>query len=123
MIDDEQLVEFVTDPFRRHDLEARRHLADRFHQFRRRRELVAGDEAGGTQHPQRIVAEADVRADRCAQYTGREIDRPVERIDQRGVPSSPVNSSAMALTVKSRRDRSASISSANTTCGLRESSV
>ena len=40
-----------------------------------------------------------------------------------GASPSPVSSSAIALIVKSRRDRSASISSANTTWGLRESSV
>ena len=34
-----------------------------------------------------------------------------------------VSSSAIALIVKSRRDRSVSISSANSTCGLRESSL
>ena len=36
-------------------------------------------------------------------------------------PSAPVTRSAMAFTVKSRRDRSASTSSAKVTSGLRES--
>ncbi len=40
-----------------------------------------------------------------------------------GSPVSTVSSRAIAFTVKSRRERSLSISSANTTCGLRESSV
>ena len=34
-----------------------------------------------------------------------------------------VTSNAIALTVKSRRERSVSMSSANSTCGLRESSL
>ena len=84
MIDDEQLVEFVADALGRHDLEPGRQLTHRLDQFGRRRQLVPGDEAGGTQHPQRVVAEADLRSDRRAQYTGREIDRAVERVDQRG---------------------------------------
>jgi hypothetical protein len=124
MVDDEQLVEFVTDAFGRHDLEPRRQRPHRLDQLGLGSELVAGDEPGSAQHAQRVVAEADLRSDRSAQ--GTRVARstaPSNGSISSGVPSSPVNSSAIALTVKSRRDRSASISSANTTCGLRESSV
>ena len=84
MIGDEQLVELVADPLSRHDLEPRRHLAYRRYQLGCRRQLVRGDEAGRAEHPQRVVAEADLRSDRGAQDTGREIDGAVERVDQRG---------------------------------------
>ena len=84
-------------------------------------EAVAGDEAGGPQHAQRVVAEATPRAQRRAQPLGGEVGGAVERVDERRRVGAA--RSAMALTVKSRRDRSASMASANTTSGLRESGV
>ena len=53
----------------------------------------------------------------------QQVDGAAERIDERRASPPPVTSSAIALTVKSRRLRSVSISSAYVTCGLRESSV
>ena len=45
-------------------------------------EVVAGDEAGGPQHAQRVVAEALLRRQRRAQPLGRQIGGPTERVDQ-----------------------------------------
>ena len=88
-----------------------------------RLERVLSDETCGAQHPQRIVGEADLWSERRAQHAGREVVGTAERIDELGRLAAPVSSSAIALTVKSRRPRSDSMASANTTCGLRESSV
>ena len=90
-------------------------------------EAVAGDEPGRAQHAQRVVVEADLRRQRRPQRRRGEVGRPAERVDQLGAgvdPRSPGrSSSAIAFTVKSRRLRSVSMSSANVTCGLRESSA
>ena len=85
-------------------------------------QLVAGDEAGGPQHPQRVVAEAHLGRERRAQPPVAR-GRRRRRTDRRASGWSAVSSSAIALTVKSRRDRSASMSSANATSGLRESAA
>ena len=78
---------------------------------------VAGDEPGGPQHPQRVVGEGLLGRQRGPQPPGGQVADPVERVDQLRSGSER----AMALTVKSRRDRSASMASAKTTSGLRES--
>ena len=86
MVDGDQLVELVTDPFRRHDLEPRRHRRHRADELLGRCEFVAGDEAGRPQHPQRVVTEADLRRGGCPQGPRREVGRTAERIDERRHP-------------------------------------
>ena len=62
--------------------------------------------------------------ERRAQRRRGEVGGAAERVDERGVGGVAArSSSAIALIVKSRRPRSASMSSANVTCGLRESSA
>ena len=70
-------------------------------------EAVAGDEPGGAQHPERVVRERHLRGERRAEALGRQVGGAAERIDELGLGGS---SSAMALTVKSRRARSSSMS-------------
>ena len=83
-------------------------------------QAVAGDEPGGPQHPQRVVGER-LLGRRAASAAGR---RPGRRPRRTGRSAAgPGSDRAMALTVKSRRDRSASMASAKTTSGLRESGV
>ena len=125
VVDRDQLVELVADALGRHDLQAAGHaLATASTSSSTGSRLVAGDEAGRPQHPQRVVAEADLRRERRAQRPRGEVGGAAERVDERAATAgSPVSSSAIALTVKSRRDQIASMSSANVTCGLRESSV
>ena len=45
-------------------------------------EAEAGDEAGGAQHAQRVVAEADLRGERGAQDAVGQVERPAVGIDQ-----------------------------------------
>ena len=78
----DQLVELVADPLGRHDLQAVVHRLHRVDEVRLRLEVVAGDEPGGPQHPQRVVAEADLRAQRRAQAACRR-GRPRRRTDRR----------------------------------------
>ena len=47
-----------------------------------RLEREAGGEAGRAQHAQRVVAEGDLRVERRAQPSGRQVAQPVEGIDQ-----------------------------------------
>ena len=57
----------------------------RSHRGRQRRvglEREAGREAGGAQHAQRVVAEGDLRVERRAQPSGRQVAQPVEGVDQ-----------------------------------------
>ncbi len=84
MVHDDQLVEFVTDALRRHDLEPWCHLLHRGDQLVARPELVPRDEARRPQHPERIVAEADLRSERGPQDALHQIDRTVERVDELG---------------------------------------
>ena len=61
MVEREQLVELVADALAGHDLEPSREPCRGLHQLVGRLQVVAGDEARRAQHPQRIVAEADLR--------------------------------------------------------------
>ena len=124
VVDHEQLVELVADPLGRHDLEP----ADACSRTAATsavvgREAVAGDEPGRPQHPQRVVGEGHLRAT-AACGARRRPGRPTPpngSMSSGASSSAPVTRSAMALTVKSRRERSASTSSAKVTSGLRES--
>ena len=84
MVDGDQLVELVADALGRHDLEAVVHRVDGGDQLGDGLQVVAGDEAGGAQHPQRVVAEADtsgvsgVRSVRVSEVGGA-----AERVDER----------------------------------------
>ena len=78
VIPDEQLVELVTDPFRRHDLEAIAHRAHRLHHAGCRRDLKLGHEAGGPDHAQGVIGERDLGIERRVERAGRErLDAPV----------------------------------------------
>ena len=46
------------------------------------RQPVAGEEAGGPQHAQRVVGEGHLRGQRRAQHAGGEVGHPAERVDQ-----------------------------------------
>ena len=124
-VDDDQLVQLVADPLGRHDLESRSPVDDGGDELGHGRQAVAGDEPGRPQHAQRIVVEAHLRRQWRAQRPCRQIGGAAVGIDQRHVDAALAGSSsrAMALIVKSRRARSDSMSSANVTCGLRDSSV
>ena len=73
------------------------------------------DEPRRPQHAQRVVAERDLGRERRAQPPGREIDETVVRIERARARPSAI---AIALIVKSRRERSVSMSSENVTVGL-----
>ena len=81
---------------------------DRGDQLGHRLQAVAGDEPGRPQHAQRVVAEADSSGRSGVRSACRRRGRRRRRTD-RPARASGVSSSAMALTVKSRRDRSASM--------------
>ncbi len=83
MVDRHQLVELDADPLSRHDLEPRCHLLHCGDELLRGGEVVPGDEPGSAQHPQRIVAEAHLGSQRCAQVLLHQIDGTTVRIDQR----------------------------------------
>jgi hypothetical protein len=110
MIDHDELVELVPDPFSRHDRQPVRHRPDRGYQFGQGLELVSGDEPSGAEHAERIVAEADLGRQRGSEPTSGQVTGPVEGIHEHRAGA--VSSSAMAFTVKSRRDRSVSTSDA-----------
>ena len=78
----DELVELVADALGRHDLEAVAQCHDGLHQRGVGHEVVAGDEPGRPQHPQRIVAEALGGRQRRAQALGREVGGAVEGIDE-----------------------------------------
>ena len=84
MVDRQQLVELVANSLGRHDLEPIGHRDDGGVQLVGRFELIAGDEAGGSHHPQRVVAEAHLGRHRRAQRRRREIGHTTERIDELG---------------------------------------
>ena len=114
---DEQLAELVADPFR-----ARRSRGVRGAAAIASTISGSGssssddDEPRRAQHAQRIVEERHLDRERaCA--TGGPRDRP--RPPNGSTNSSCGSASAMALTVKSRRERSVSMSSPKTTSGLR----
>ena len=74
------------------------------------------------EHAQRVVAEGDLRASGVRSTpAARSATPPKGSMSSGSSPATPVTRSAMAFTVKSRRDRSASMSSAKDTSGLRES--
>ena len=117
VVDDEQLVELVADPLGRHDLEPVAHARARAATSAGvGLEAVAGDEAGRPQHAQRVVGERLLGRQRRAQAPGGQVGR--RRRTGRSARGSAAGARAMALTVKSRRDRSASTSSANDDVGL-----
>ena len=82
-VEHDQLVELVADAFGRHDLQAFSAGHDGFDQGRIRFESEAGDESGGAQHAQRIVAEADLRRERSAQDTLGQVGCPTVGVDER----------------------------------------
>ena len=82
MIERQQLVELVANAFGRHDLQTRRHRPARLDQLGIGREVEARHEAGGAQHPQRIVVEADLRRQRRAQASTHEIGGAAMGVDQ-----------------------------------------
>ena len=79
------------------------------------RQPVAGDEAGGPQHPQRVVGEGHLGRERGPQPAGGQVGGAVEGVDR---APARADRRAMALTVKSRRDRSSSMSVAEGDLGL-----
>ena len=97
------------------------HLLDRVDERGVGLEAERRDETRGAQHPQRVVLERDLRCERRPQPTRDQVDAAVERIDELRPPARRMSSSAIAiaLTVKSRRERSVSMSSENVTSGLR----
>jgi hypothetical protein len=96
------------------------HRRDGVEQLGDRHEPVAGDEPRRAQHPQRIVAEALVRV-RAGVRSTRAARSAAPWNGSTSVGALDVTSIAIAFTVKSRRDRSATMSSENATSGLRES--
>ena len=89
--------------------------AHRVDQRRVGRQVVAGDEAGRPQHPQRVVGEGHLGGERRAQPAGGQVGRA--RRTGRSAPAR-AGARAMALTVKSRRDRSASMAVGELDVGL-----
>ena len=83
MVDGDQLVELVTDALGRHDLQTRHHRVHCGDERFRRLHVEACDQACRAQHAQRIVAEADVGPERCAQDTLHQVDGATVRVDQR----------------------------------------
>ena len=116
VVDDEQLRQLVADPLGAHDLEpARGARSTAATQLGHRLEPEAGDEARRPQHPQRVVGERDVGRERRAQPAARR----GRRAPSNGSTSSGSGRrSAIAFTVKSRRERSVSMSSPNDDLGL-----
>ena len=74
--------QLVADAFRRHDVQALGHLAHRAHHALGRRQVEHGGEPRRPQHPERIVAERDVRVERRVQLARRQRTDAAERIDQ-----------------------------------------
>ena len=107
VVDHHQLVELGPHPLGGHDLEAGAAVAHRVDELRRRGQVVAGDEPGGAQHPQRVVVEAHLRCERRLQRARGEVGGAAEGVDERSPlrHPPPASSRAIALTVKSRRAR------------------
>ena len=112
---EQQLAQLVAHPLGRDDRDALGHVDDRRARVGVDREPQLGGEPGGPHHAQRVVVERLPRVDRGAQHAGAR-GRRARRTGRR--TSAPARRTAIALTVKSRRDRSPSRVSPNATSRL-----
>ncbi len=80
---EQQLVELVSDPLGRHDLEPLAHRTDRGDHARGRLGPEVGGEAGGPEHPQGVVGERDLRVERRVEDARGERLHAREGVDER----------------------------------------
>lgn len=102
VLGEQQLVQLGLDPLGRHDGDPLGHRGHRGHHLGRRVEVQLGGEPGGPHHPQRVVGEGllgggGVRSTRASRSSRPWCGSTKPR---------PGRSTAIALTVKSRRTRS-----------------
>jgi hypothetical protein len=79
---DHQLVELITGPFGAHDGETLAHRRHRFDHGGDRRDVELRDEAGGPNHPQRVVGEGDLGIERRLERPRRQRARSAVGIDE-----------------------------------------
>jgi hypothetical protein len=118
LLREQQLVELVADPLRRDDRQAFAHPLDRVDHARGRRHLQRRGEPGRAEHPQRVLGERDLRLERRVDALRGEILQAAERVLELPLR----RRIAIALIVKSLRERSVRMSLAKVTTGLRFSS-
>jgi hypothetical protein len=79
---EDDLVQLGMDPLRADDVQAFRVALDGLESGRINEKPELRSEADGAQHPQRVVAEGDVRCQRCADDAALKVAHTFEGIDQ-----------------------------------------
>ena len=78
----DESVELVADALGRHDAEPVRHVSHRLEQLGIGLEAEASGEAGGPQHPERVVVEGDPRVERRAQAPADQVGQAAVGVQQ-----------------------------------------